>query len=145
MRASRNLLFLSAVFVFAGTMHFVVPAAYASIIPDWVPFPVEMVYFTGVAEIAGGIGLLVERFRRTAALGLIALLIAVFPANVQMLQDAIAANASGLYRTLLFLRLPIQPLLIVWVYRVCFRRRYGTEAAGHLQRRLPGKPDYPDS
>ena len=104
-------------------MHFVVPAAYASIIPGWVPFPLEMVYLTGVAEIAGGIGLLVERFRRAAALGLIALLVAVFPANVQMLQDAIAANASGLYKVLLFLRLPIQPLLIVWLYRASRRPR----------------------
>ena len=117
MRASRNLIFLSALFVFAGTMHFVVPASYASIIPGWVPFPVEMVYLTGVAEIAGGIGLLMERFRRAAALGLIALLVAVFPANVQMLQDAMAGDASGLYQAALFLRLPLQPLLIVWVYR----------------------------
>lgn len=117
MRASRNLIFLSALFVFAGAMHFVIPAAYASIIPGWVPFPFEMVYVTGVAEIAGGIGLLLERFRRAAAIGLIMLLIAVFPANVEMLKDAIAGNASGLYQTLLFLRLPLQPLLIVWIYR----------------------------
>ena len=117
MRASRNLIFLPALFIFAGTMHFVIPAAYASIIPEWVPLPVAMVYLTGVAEIAGGFGLLLERFRRAASLGLIALLVAVFPANVQMLQEAIAANASGLYRTILFLRLPLQPLLIVWVYR----------------------------
>ena len=117
MRASRNLIFLSALVVFAGTMHFVVPASYASIIPGWVPFPVEMVYLTGVAEIAGGIGLLLERFRRAAALGLIALLVAVFPANVQMLQDSMAGDASGLYQAALFLRLPIQPLLIVWLYR----------------------------
>lgn len=117
MRASRNLIFLSALFVFAGAMHFVIPAAYASIIPGWVPFPVAMVYLTGVAEIAGGIGLLLERFRRAAAIGLIMLLIAVFPANVEMLKDAIAGNASGLYQTLLFLRLPLQPLLIVWIYR----------------------------
>ena len=123
MRASRNLIFLSALFVFAGTMHFVIPAAYASIIPGWVPFPVEMVYLTGVAEIAGGIGLLLERFRRAAAFGLIALLVAVFPANVQMLQDAISANASALYRTLLFLRLPLQPLMIVWIYRIGVRRQ----------------------
>lgn len=117
MRASRNLIFLSALFVFAGAMHFVIPAAYASIIPGWVPFPFEMVYVTGVAEIAGGIALLLERFRRAAAIGLIMLLIAVFPANVEMLKDAIAGNASGLYQTLLFLRLPLQPLLIVWIYR----------------------------
>ena len=117
MRASRNLNFLCALFIFAGTMHFVIPASYASIIPDWVPYPVGMVYLTGLAEIAGGVGLLIGRLRRAAALGLIALLVAVFPANVQMLQDAIAADASPLYQALLFLRLPIQPLLIVWVYR----------------------------
>lgn len=120
MFASRNLIFfLSALFVFAGTMHFVIPAAYASIIPGWVPFPIAMVYLTGVAEIAGGIGLLLERFRRAAAIGLIVLLVAVFPANVEMLQDAIAGNAPGWYQALLFLRLPIQPLLIVWVYQAC--------------------------
>lgn len=113
----RNLILLSALFVFAGTMHFVIPASYASIIPGWVPFPMAMVYLTGVAEIGGGLGLLLERFRRAAAIGLIVLLVAVFPANVEMLQDAIAANASGWYQALLFLRLPIQPLLIVWVYR----------------------------
>ena len=117
MRVSRNLIFLAALFMFAGAMHFVIPAAYASIIPDWVPYPVEMVYVTGLAEIAGGLGLLIERLRRAAALGLIGLLVAVFPANVHMLQDAIAADASSLYQMLLFLRLPLQPLLIVWVYR----------------------------
>ena len=118
----RSLILLSALFVFAGAMHFVIPGSYASIVPGWVPFPMAMVYLTGVAEVAGGVGLLLDRFRRAAAAGLILLLVAVFPANIQMLQDAIAANAPGWYRTILFLRLPLQPLLIVWVYRAGTRK-----------------------
>ena len=113
----RNLVFLSALFVFAGAMHFVIPAAYVAITPEWVPMPLQMVYFTGLAEIAGGLGILAERFRRAAGVGLIILLICVFPANIRMLATAVTTGAPDPYKLLLFLRLPLQPLLIVWIYR----------------------------
>lgn len=104
-------------FVFAGAMHFAYPGAYAAITPRWVPLPVMAVYLSGIAEIAGGLGLLSARLRRAAGAGLILLLIAVFPANVAMLSTAIASGASDLHKLVLFLRLPIQPLLIAWIYR----------------------------
>ena len=113
----RNLVFLSVLFVFAGAMHFVIPAAYVAITPDWVPMPFQMVYFTGLAEMAGGVGLLLTRLRRSAGIGLIILLICVFPANVKMLAAALTTGAPDPYKLLLFLRLPLQPLLIVWLYR----------------------------
>ena len=117
MRGRRNLYLLSGLFIFAGLMHFVAPRSYLGIMPPWVPLQIEAVYLSGVLEILGGLGLLIERFRRAAGVGLILLLVAVFPANIQMLVNAIASDASTLYLTLLWLRLPLQPLLIVWVYR----------------------------
>ena len=123
MTRSRNQFLLSVFFVFAGVMHFVVPRSYAAIMPPWVPFPTSMVYLSGTLEILGGLGVLVPSSRRIAGASLIALLVAVFPGNVQMLTNAMADRASPLYIALLFLRLPLQPLMIVWVYRVAVRDR----------------------
>ncbi len=91
------------------------------IMPPWIPRPLDMVYLSGVAEMLGGIGLLIRSVRTAAGLGLIALLVAVFPANVQMLANAVHSGSSLVYDSLLFLRLPLQPLLIVWVWRASHR------------------------
>jgi uncharacterized membrane protein len=71
-------------FTAAGTLHFLRPGMYEAIIPDALPAHRELVYASGVAEIAGGLGLLHERTRRFAGWWLIATLVAVFPANVSM-------------------------------------------------------------
>jgi uncharacterized membrane protein len=123
MTRRRNLFLIAGLFFFAGAMHFVIPDRYASIIPAWMPSPMSMVYISGIFEMLGGIGVLVEPVRRFAGMGLIALLIAVFPANVQMLSSAASGDASPLYILLLFLRLPLQPIMIVWVYRMAVARR----------------------
>ena len=117
MHNRRNIFLLSAIFVFAGSLHFVIPNQFMGIMPLWIPFQRQMVYVSGAAEILGGLGLLVPRLREAAGWGLIALLIAVFPANVQMLVNAMHNGSSGLYIAALWLRLPLQPLLIIWVYR----------------------------
>lgn len=104
-------------------MHFVVPDRYTSIMPPWIPYPLAMVYLSGVFELLGGVGVLIPRARKMAGIGLIALLIAVFPANVQMLGDAMRSGASPLSIIALFLRLPLQPLMIVWIYRAAVRQR----------------------
>ena len=123
MHTRRSIFLLSALFVFAGAMHFVIPSRYAGIMPPWIPCQIELVYVSGVAEILGGLGLLLSRLRKAAGIGLILLLVAVFPANIQMLVNAIRDNESSLYIALLWLRLPLQPLLIVWVYRAGVRNR----------------------
>jgi uncharacterized membrane protein len=74
-----------------------------------------MVDISGAAEIAGGIGLLIPSVRRAAAWGLVALLIAVFPANIYMATDNIALIARPLFSALLWGRLLLQPLFIWWV------------------------------
>jgi uncharacterized membrane protein len=120
--ASTSRIVLAALFAIAGTLHFIIPDQYAAIMPPWLPLHRELVYLTGVLQIAGGIGLLVPRTRRAAGIGLILLLIAVLPANVQMLLDARAAGASTMWQALLLLRLPLQLVLIAWVWRASRRR-----------------------
>lgn len=107
---------LAAVFVAAGTLHFIIPDTYVRIVPAALPMPRALVYGSGAAAIAGGVGLLVERTRRAAGIGLVLLLVAVWPANLQMLLNARAAGASALWQTLLLLRLPLQLVLILWVW-----------------------------
>jgi len=107
---------LAALFAFAGTMHFVIPASYERIMPPWVPAHRAMVLVSGACEIAGGLGLLVPRLRRAAGIGLIALLIAVWPANLQMLLNARVAHQPAWAQVLLLLRLPLQIVLIGWVW-----------------------------
>ena len=115
---------LAAAFVFAGVMHFAITAQYMRIMPPWIPLHRELVLLSGVCEIAGGIGLLVPRTRRAAGVGLALLLVAVFPANVQMLLNARAAHASALAQGLLWARLPLQLAIIAWVaYAAGLRRR----------------------
>ncbi|MEO5590637.1 MAG: DoxX family protein [Gemmatimonadaceae bacterium] len=121
MTRRQSLFLIAAIFVGGGIMHFVVPDRYASIMPPWIPHPMEMVYLSGVFELLGGVGVLVPRARKMAGIGLIALLVAVFPANVQMLGDALRSGASALSIIGLFLRLPLQPLMIVWIYRAAVR------------------------
>ena len=114
---------LALLFVTIGVLHFVAPAFFLAIVPPWVPEPALAVTASGVAEIAGGVGLLFNRTRRLAGWGLLLLLVAVFPANVHMLQQALASDppASSLWLAVLWLRLPLQPLLMLLVWRVAIR------------------------
>lgn len=101
-------------FMAAGANHFVNTPFYVSIMPPYFPWPVALVYISGVAEIGLGGLLLFEGWSRLAAWGLIALLIAVFPANVHMaLHPELYQWASPLG---LWLRLSLQGLLIAWAY-----------------------------
>lgn len=122
-RVSRAL--LAAAFVFAGVMHFIITPQYVRIMPPWLPWHRRLVLLSGICEIAGGIGLLVPRTRRAAGAGLVLLLIAVLPANVQMLLNARASHASTLARGLLWARLPLQLALIAWVAWAAGLRRRG--------------------
>jgi uncharacterized membrane protein len=112
-------LLLGAFFLVAGTLHFLKPRPYVAIVPDALPRKLELVYASGVAEIAGGAGVLAAPTRRAAGWWLIATLLAIFPANVNM-----AVNAER-YRAvpepLLWARLPLQGVLIAWVWRVALR------------------------
>ncbi len=109
-------------FFTAGVLHFVMPGFFDRIVPPWVPNARVATYVSGVCEILGAIGLLIPATRVVAAWGLIALLVAVLPANMHMLNQARAAQASAGFIAGLWLRLPLQPLLMWWVWRVAIRR-----------------------
>jgi uncharacterized membrane protein len=109
---------LAAFFIVGGIMHFVLPDAYARVMPAWLGWHAELVAISGVCEIAGGIGVLVPRVRRLAGWGLILLSIAVLPANVQMLLDGLNDGRPAWQIALLVLRLPLQAGLIWWIWRM---------------------------
>lgn len=100
-------------FVFAGAMHFARPRLYLAIMPPWLPARLELVYASGVAEIAGGLGLM-TRWRRAAGWWLLATLAAVFPANVHMALHPEDFRVPGGRWTLLA-RLPFQLVFAAWV------------------------------
>lgn len=112
---------MAAIFVAIGVLHFVRPRPFERIVPRWLPAPRVLVLLSGAAEIAGGLGLLVPALRPAAGWGLLALLVAVFPANVQMLVDAVRARTPLGWRVALALRLPMQPLLMWWVWGAAVR------------------------
>jgi uncharacterized membrane protein len=102
--------------VAAGLNHFVSPTFYRRIVPPFLPAPRLLVAISGVCEIAGGFGLLVRPLRRSAGWGLIALLVAVFPANIYMAVDPIQTADGRIPAWLLWLRLPLQAVFIAWVW-----------------------------
>jgi uncharacterized membrane protein len=101
-------------FVFAGVMHFVIPRTYEAIVPDYLPAHRELVYASGVAEIAGGAGVLHPRTRSLASLWSVATLVAVFPANVHMALHPERYRKVPGGRAALYARLPLQAAAIAW-------------------------------
>jgi len=121
--AQRIALVCAAIFyVVAGSLHFIKPDAYLKIMPPYIPRHVAMVGLSGVFEILGGLGLLIPQTRRVAAWGLVALLIAVFPANVYMATNPIESGAASIAPVLRWGRLLVQ-LLLVWWLLWCTRPR----------------------
>ena len=117
-RLKRPVLYVMApAYVVAGVLHFVVPELYVQIVPPVLPAPLALVYLSGLAEIAVGIGLLLPRTRQYAAWATVALLVAVFPANVYMATHGVViegmpggGDPSELVR---WGRLPLQGVLIL--------------------------------
>jgi uncharacterized membrane protein len=107
---------LAALMIFAGVLHFVIPKGYARMVPRYLPAPFALVYISGVCEILGGAGILVPMAARFSAWGLIALYIAVFPANLNMAVHHISPGRKPVNPILLWLRLPLQLPLIYWAW-----------------------------
>ena len=116
-RTSRRL--LAAFFVGAGVNHFVNPRPYEAIVPPSLRHEKQrLVQASGVAEVLGGVGVMVPFTRRLAGAGLIALLAAVFPANLYMAREP---ERFKLPRWALYGRLPLQPLMMLWAWRATRR------------------------
>jgi uncharacterized membrane protein len=105
-------------FVSTGILHFAHPQFFRRIVPPGFPSPVALVAISGFFEIAGGVGLLFRPLRRAAGWGLIALLIAVFPANIYMVVNPQRTADGAIPMWALWVRLPMQGLFIAWVWFV---------------------------
>jgi len=106
--------FLGVAFVSVGILHFSNAEFFVAIVPPYLPAPLALVYISGFFEIVGGLGVLLPKTRRLAGYGLIALLIAVFPANIHMAMHP--ESFPDLSPIALYLRLPVQFLLIASVW-----------------------------
>jgi uncharacterized membrane protein len=119
MRISQRL--LAGFFALGGIMHFVIPESYEATVPPQSPVPPKQaVSISGVAEIAGGLAVLDERTRPLARWWLLGLLAAVFPANVYMAvkpEEIRGLDTDKVKRWMLWARLPLQPLMMIWVWR----------------------------
>lgn len=114
----RSLLYLQGAFyVFAGYNHFRVPDYYLPMMPGYLPAHAELVLLSGIAEVACGVGLLIPQTRKLAAWGTIALLVAVFPANLHVaLHNVPLFGATEGAGALNWVRLPFQLVLIAWAW-----------------------------
>jgi len=110
---------LGALFIAAGANHFISPDFYLEMMPEWLPLHGPAVFWSGVAEVAGGLMLFFERTARVGGIFLIVLLVAIFPANVNAALDPDSVpwvERNGISGLALWLRLPLQPLLglLIW-------------------------------
>ena len=104
-------------FVLTGVSHFLMPGKFMEMMPPFLPAPLFLIYLSGVFEILGGIGLLISGTKRLAAIGLILLLLAVFPANIYVALNNVQLGGFMNYAVYQWLRLPMQLVLIYWVWR----------------------------
>lgn len=109
-----SLYIMSALYILAGINHFIFTKPYVAIMPSWLPWHYALVYISGILESLFGYLLLLPFTRRLAAWLIIFLLIAVFPANIQMMINYYKAGNPYLWLTIL--RLPLQPALMYWAY-----------------------------
>jgi len=105
-RIARVILALS--FIWVGILHFATPDIFLAIMPPYLPWPLELVYVSGFFEILGGIGLVIPQTRRWATWGLLALLVAVYPANIHMLVNEVYLPDMPREKWILWARMPFQ-------------------------------------
>lgn len=128
----RMRLAMAVALLMAGTDHLLTPERYLAMMPGYLPYPLQLVLFTGLCELAGAIGLLLPRFRRYAAIALAVYFVCVFPANIKNALDGLQVEGLPAATWYYWLRLPFQPLIILWVlYAGQLIGRSKTDAAQH--------------
>jgi len=120
---------LTIFMVGAGVNHFTAPDTYAAMVPAELPAPLTLVYISGVAEVLGGLGLILPATRKLAAWGLVALYIAVLPANFNMAINHIHLGTTEIPSWALWARLPLQGVLIAWAWWFTRDRRLAPPAS----------------
>ncbi|ABZ94882.1 DoxX family membrane protein [Leptospira biflexa] len=109
---------LAIFYIVAGTNHFLSPEFYLEMMPDYLPFHELLNVTSGLSEITLGLLVLYERMRKLACYGIILLLLAIYPANINMLLEALDGKDFGVPIWALYVRLPFQFLFIYWAWVV---------------------------
>lgn len=107
---------IATIFLVAGILHFLKTQAYIDVMPEYIPYHKEMVLISGLAEFLGGVGILITKVRKWAGWGLMILLIAVFPVNIDMAVNTYHLQGWSIKFVAYLLRLPLQFVLIYCIY-----------------------------
>jgi len=121
-------LLLASLFLFAGSVHLINPTLFLPLMPPWIPFHLFCIEASGIFELLGGIGLLIpmREAQIVTGLGLVLLLVAIFPANIYMAAAHVQVHGFPPREWMAWARLPVQPLLMVavlWVTRLWPRQK----------------------
>ena len=108
--------FMSISYTYVGVRHFIDPDFFLPIMPNYLPYHLEFVYLSGIAEISFGILLFFKQTRTYAAYGLIILLLCVFPANIHLVESELSQSILGVTKNQTIIRLPFQILFISLAY-----------------------------
>ena len=108
--------FMSIAYAYVGVRHFVDPDFFLAIMPNYLTFHLEFVYLSGIAEVVLGLMLLSKKTRKMGSIGLIILLILVFPANIHLVQSELSQSILGVTKSQSIYRLPFQGLFILIAY-----------------------------
>lgn len=110
-----HLYIMAAMYIIAGVMHFIKPRVYGAIMPPYIPYKKAMVFWSGVAEVVLGVGLLFDTTRVFAVWGIILMLLIFFTVHIDMITNE--KHKGKFPAWLLWLRLPLQFLLMYWAYQ----------------------------
>ena len=108
--------FMSIAYAYVGVRHFIDPDFFLAIMPNYLTFHLEFVYLSGIGEVVLGLMLLSKKTRKTGSIGLIILLILVFPANIHLVQSELSQSILGVTKSQSIYRLPFQGLFILIAY-----------------------------
>ena len=108
--------FMSISYTYVGVRHFIDPDFFLAIMPNYLTFHLEFVYLSGIAEVVLGLMLLSKKTRKTGAIGIIILLIFVYPANIHLVQSELSQSLLGVTKSQSIYRLPFQGLFILIAY-----------------------------
>jgi uncharacterized membrane protein len=131
--SARMRLAMAVALLLVGSDHLLSPQRYLPMMPDFLPYHLELVLFTGLCELAGAIGLLLPRWRRWAAMALALYFVCVFPANIKNALDGLDVEGLPAATWYYWLRLPFQPLIILWALyagELIGRQRKAQDAEG---------------
>ena len=108
--------FMSISYTYVGIRHFIDPDFFLAIMPNYLTFHLEFVYLSGIAEVVLGLMLLSKKTRKTGAIGIIILLMLVFPANIHLVKSELSQSLLGVTKSQSIYRLPFQGLFILIAY-----------------------------